>query len=133
MKKVLAAIVGLAIIVFVGYTHRDQWQARTSCADKLIHQYATVQPVTGAYGCLDPDIQFALKFFHNISDDKSFAKAIGSSSVNYSYLGITNDGGYTYRLDHAYRPHNVFGGAFDDIKQGKFKNVWGELKFSLLN
>lgn len=126
MKKIIAAIVALVIVAAFGYTHRDQVQARFSCADKIAHQFASARVVSGAYGCLDPITKAELSFYYNVTNAKLFAEAIGYDG-SYSYLGVTNDGGYTYRLDWAGYPHNVYSAALTDLQSGDLKSAWSEL------
>lgn len=127
MKKIVAAIVAIAVVAFVGYMHRDQLTARMSCAEKIAHQFTTTQVVSGAWNCVPVDTQNAMSILAGIDTPAKFAKFEGVDGASYTYLGETKDEGYTYRFDVAISPHNSIGEAFSDLTNGDFKSIWPEL------
>lgn len=130
MRKVVAAIVGIAIVAIFGYAHRDQVEARTNCGDKVVHQYTTTQVVPGAWGCLTPSLQEGLSMFYGISNAKEFAAALGTDGASYSYVGETKDGGYTYEVDLPIAKRTLGDEAkavFSDIQNGNFSGAWAQL------
>lgn len=110
INKLIAAAVAI-LVVGLAWTHRDQVQARFSCADTIAHQQATIKVVPGAWDCVPYDTQQAFAIFDYVYNAKDFALAIGSPDASYNYLGESNDGGYTYRIDAAQNPHNSIAGA----------------------
>ena len=127
MKKIVAAIVAVAVIVFVGYLNRDQYEARTNCAGKIAHQFATSQVVGGAWDCLAPDTKEALSVEVGIDTPTKFARLVGLDGVTYTYLGKTNAGGYTFRFDYPALAHNSVKQAWQDLVSGKVQDIWPEL------
>lgn len=110
LNKFIAAAVAI-LVVGLAWTHRDQVQARFSCADMIAHQQVSTKVVPGAWDCIPYDTQQAFAIFVGVYNPKQFADYISASNASYNYLGETNDGGYTYRLDQAFNPHNSIIGA----------------------
>lgn len=126
MKKIVAAIIGVAIVAFLGYSHRDQITARMSCAEKVAHQFASAAVVPGAWECIDPPTKDILLYFNGVKNAKDFAQYVGYDG-SYTYLGETNDGGYTYRMDWAGNPHSEIKGALEDLTKLDPKGAWSEI------
>jgi hypothetical protein len=126
MKKVLASIVAL-VLLGLGYTQKDGVEAKFTCADKVARQYTTNQVVPGAYGCVDPNVRYALSVLFNVNNAADFAQAIGNPNDTETFLGKTKDGGYTYRYDMPVLAHSETGAVYDDIKAGNFGAIWPEL------
>lgn len=110
LNKLIAVAVAL-LVVSLAWTHRDQVQARFSCADSIAHQQVSIKVVPGAWDCIPYDTKQAFAIFVGVYDAKQFAEYVGAENASYSYLGETNDGGYTYRLDQALNSHNSIVGA----------------------
>lgn len=127
MKKVLAGIVAALVVVSLGWAHRDQITARFSCAEKVAHQFTTTKVVNGAWDCIPPDTKDALSILVGVDTATKFAEFEGLDGATYTYLGETNDGGYTYRFDYIAVSHNPYKKAWDDLVSGNFKEIWPEL------
>lgn len=132
MKKVLAGILAVVVIAALGWTHRDQFEGRTNCGDKIAHQYTTTQVVPGAYECLNPVLKFELAGLYGIQTDKEFAKALGIDGATYTYLGETRDGGFTYEIDVPTAKRS-FGdemkAVWSAVTSGNFQEAWNQLNF----
>lgn len=130
MKKVLAGILAVVVVAALGWTHRDQFEGRTNCGDKIAHQYTTSQVVPGAYNCLNPVLKYQLAGFYGIQTDKEFAKALGVDGASYSYLGETKDGGFIYEIDIPIAKRS-FGdelkATWSAVTSGDVQGAWDQL------
>lgn len=130
MRKVFAGIIVALVVATLGWTHRDQVEARTNCGDKIAHQYTTTSVVPGAWNCLTPLLREELSVFYGVSNDKLFAKALGTDGATYSYIGETKDGGYTYEVDVPIAKRSLGDEAKaveSAIQKGDFQEAWNQL------